>query len=309
MRIRNEARRLAENRNWMLGTAQVASVVIFPIIEAILLKNQASLGGLFVALGVPILVLHAIFGVFVFLATRTESFYFEFEDAQAEIAEREDAVQQLRQQLDEEREQRDDLDWTHETNDLALQYLHLLISNSDLHDGDSLKDAVGVVLDPFIHNREQVFGFKNNARYNISVYLYDPDLQHLAPYYRFVDDRISRSDRCWKPGNGHIGICFSQNRGIVSSDVSESPLLSDSMTETDMSNYQSMASIPIQSSYPSQEKSASSNLKTTEPRGVFIVTSSEVDQLTAEAHEVTLGIIARLLSILFDHADLLNDRH
>ncbi len=148
MNIRNEARRLAENRNWMLGTAQVASVVIFPIIEAILLRNQASLGGLFAALGVPILVLHAMFGVFVFLATRTESFYFEFEDAQAEIADLEGEVRQLRQQLNEEREQRDDLDWTHETNHLALQYLHLLISESDLKDDDSLRDAVGVVLGP-----------------------------------------------------------------------------------------------------------------------------------------------------------------
>ncbi len=164
-------------------------------------------------------------------------------------------------------------------------------------------------LDPFIYNREQVFGFKNSAKYNISVYLYDSDLQHLAPFYRFVDDRISRSDRCWKPGNGHIGICFSQNRVIVSSDVSESPLISDSMTETDMSNYQSMASVPILTHYPSGKQNGSSNSETTEQRGVFIVTSSEKNQLAGERHEVTLGIISRLLSTFFDYADLLNDRH
>lgn len=306
MDVRHEAKRLADNRNWAVGAAQVASVVVFPILEAVLLKNQASLGGLFWAIGVPVVILHLASGLFVFLATRNEAFYFKFEDAQAKIDDLEGVAKRLSQKLDEEREQREDLDWVHETNYLALQSLHMLISSVDLSDTEFLRNAVEIILEPFIHNREQVFGFKSCARHNISVYLYEPDSQHLAPYYRFVDDRISRSDRRWKPGNGHIGICFSQNRMIVSSDVSKSPLLSDSMTVADMSNYQSMASIPIQSYRSLGKKPASSNPETAEPRGVFIVTSSEGNQLSAEAHEITLGIIASLLSTLFDYADLLN---
>ncbi|MEI7000513.1 GAF domain-containing protein, partial [Klebsiella pneumoniae] len=56
------------------------------------------------------------------------------------------------------------------------------------------------VLGYLSRNRETLFSYKSESKFNIALYIYNKERNHLEVICRICDDRITKKNRAWKPG-------------------------------------------------------------------------------------------------------------
>jgi len=107
-------------------------------------------------------------------------------------------------------------------------------------------EILAFLLSPMVQDRHDVLGFTNyNALFNIAVYKWDAQAKLLRLAYRECDNRIERRDRSWKPGEGHVGVCFMRSKPIITEDVANIPEFLTETPELDYLYYRSIAAFPI----------------------------------------------------------------
>jgi hypothetical protein len=189
----------------------------------------------------------------------------------------------------------------------ATRYASMALGNAatlaaeDDDPTNDLEQGIELVLNSCVTFRSDIFGFRAKDLYNFAVYLYceDEDVLHLA--WRKCDSRIDRTDREWKPGEGHVGLCYARKSEIFSNNVPDSDELERDEPEDD-EKYVSMVSIPIFQSgdFPISRSSHSGVDQDAEPLGVFVVTSSAPNQFDEELHKSFLLSLSFHLSFVIE---------
>jgi hypothetical protein len=144
-----------------------------------------------------------------------------------------------------------------------------------------------------VDHRTQLFGYKGDSLYNFALYMYDENSGDLFIKWRSHDNRLTTSNRRWKPGFGHVGLAFIQGEAKICQDIATSSELSDSATiESDKKNYRSFISVPIKDSY--------NILGGNKPLGVLVFTSNHVSQFSWERDKIFTLTVAKILSMYIE---------
>lgn|GEM_PF-5191507 len=152
----------------------------------------------------------------------------------------------------------------------------------------TMVEAVSRIMAPWIASQKEIFWYLwKDSLENYAIYTLEGD--DLCLRYRHCHSDINRSDRKWKRGQGHVGLCFAKNATIVSSDVT-TPGLSDLLELTgpyDSVYYNSFVSTPI--TYGEKEI------------GVLVITSNVRGQFLPDLHGKIAELLAELLGISMQH--------
>jgi hypothetical protein len=149
------------------------------------------------------------------------------------------------------------------------------------------------VLWNLVQYRVPLFGYKGDSLYNMALYMYDKKDDDLFIVWRRHDDRLSTSNRRWKPGLGHVGLAFVQQEAKICHDIFQSTELANpSNSDADKAKYRSFLSLPITDSF--------GNTDGKKPLGVLVFTSSSVGQFDWERDKFFTLTIAKLLSIYIE---------
>lgn len=156
------------------------------------------------------------------------------------------------------------------------------------------EEGLAAMLSHIAHHRAQLFGFTGSSMYNMALYLYDKVDDDLAIIWRMHDDRMTTSNRRWKPGYGHVGLAFVQQEAKICHDILESTELANSSTSdnSDKEKYRSFLSIPVKDYFGSDDGK--------KPLGVLVFTSSSAGQFDWERDKFFTLTIAKLLSIYIE---------
>lgn len=134
-------------------------------------------------------------------------------------------------------------------------------------------------------DRTILFGFERDARYNFAVYEHRRGWLHKIA--RRADPRIRQRNRTWKVGQGHVGLCFEQQKTLVSPDLRHTRSWVAG-TPSDRTNYVSAIAVPL------------SDIRKMTISGVLVITSGTKDHfvdaaqaevLTAEGLALILGLV------------------
>jgi hypothetical protein len=144
-----------------------------------------------------------------------------------------------------------------------------------------------------VDHRTQLFGYKSDSFYNFALYMFDESSQELFIKWRSHDNRLSTSNRRWKPGFGHVGLAYIQGEAKICQDITTSSELSDSAAvESDKKNYRSFISVPVKDSY--------NVLGGNKPLGVLVFTSNHVNQFSWDRDKVFTLTVAKILSMYIE---------
>jgi hypothetical protein len=174
----------------------------------------------------------------------------------------------------------------------SLVILRALLSNPNLPDDQN--EIIGRILSPLIQDRRDVLSFHDpDDLYNIAVYTKTKDSGRLEKLFRAHDDRIDTKNRDWAEGVGHVGICFSLSKTIISPDTKKSDEFLSDEKEHDLEFYRSIAAFPI---HGVNEKGIPTN---DDPIGVLVFTSSKANHFSPDRYEIFGDAYAHILAIYF----------
>jgi len=267
---------------WITRISQLLVSLVFPVIEAILINYATNATGkqvfvyygLVAIIGVP----HLIILFLIVLGEKPLSQYlFEYDELVEDIKDLE---------LNQETELHNStaLNDAVYTATATLVQIEVLASNPPANVNDLFAD----ILSPWIDLRSSIFFFRDGeALYNFAVYLYDDQTNLLKLAYRDNDSRLTRNDRSWGIGDGHVGQCFVQKRTIFLS-LTDDNQHSDAVQttqfkDTDIKYYRSMVATPLLK-------------RNNEISGVLIVTSSGQNQFVKEIHTQIIDLLGLLVS-------------
>lgn len=154
-----------------------------------------------------------------------------------------------------------------------------------------LGDFFDTILDYLSKNRETLFSFVSESRYNIALYLYNKKTLELEVVSRRCDDRINRKDRTWKSGFGHVGLTHLHKELKICPDITKSSELKIS-DPSDKINYCSFISVPILTYRESNQEN--------ECLGVLVLTSAIADQFSLPRDKDFLQNITSLMAIYLE---------
>lgn len=164
---------------------------------------------------------------------------------------------------------------------------------ADYKFNDRLRDmeaGLNRMLWHIVEQRTPLFGYKSDSLYNFALYLYEKDSDELVIKWRSHDNRMSVSNRRWRPGFGHVGLAFIQGEAKICQDITASSELSDGATEeSDKKKYRSFISVPIKDSLNVHDGK--------KPLGVLVFTSNHVGQFSWERDKIFTLTVAKLLSM------------
>ena len=144
-----------------------------------------------------------------------------------------------------------------------------------------------------VEHRTQLFAYKSDAFYNFALYLHDRESDELAIQWRSYDNRMSVSNRRWRPGLGHVGLAFIQSEAKICQDITTSSELSDgAIDDSDKKKYRSFISVPIKDSY--------NVIDGEKPLGVLVFTSNHVGQFNWERDKIFTLTVAKILSMYIE---------
>ncbi len=154
-------------------------------------------------------------------------------------------------------------------------------------------EGVDRILQHLVMHRTQLFGYSGESLYNFALYKYDDKSDELYIDWRSCDNRLSTSNRRWKPGFGHVGLAYIQSEAKICHDICESPEVSDGANlDADKAKYRSFISVPIKDSgYVFGGK---------KPLGVLVFTSNVVNQFSWQRDKFFVLTVAKLLSIYIE---------
>jgi len=164
---------------------------------------------------------------------------------------------------------------------------------SDYKFNDRLRDmeaGLNRMLWHIVEQRTPLFGCRNDSLYNFALYLYESQSDELVIKWRSHDNRMSVSNRRWRPGFGHVGLAFIQGEAKICQDITASSELSDGATDdSDKKKYRSFISVPIKDSLNVYDGK--------KPFGVLVFTSDQVGQFSWERDKIFVLTVAKLLSM------------
>jgi hypothetical protein len=167
-------------------------------------------------------------------------------------------------------------------------------------------DDVEKLLTPMVKDRCDVLGFSGgDDLYNIAIYIWNEEDQVLKLFYRACDDRITRQNRDWKLGLGHVGLCYAKGNLVITPDVSKVPqLMFGTDVERDLAYYRSIAAFPIHGK-------CKEGIPTTEnPIGVLVVTSSKEGHFRLyDQYELFCLKYADILALYFEYLEIYVQHH
>lgn len=140
-------------------------------------------------------------------------------------------------------------------------------------------------------NRETLFGYESKSRYNIALYVYNPENEKLEVAARHCDDRIERKDRPWKPGFGHVGLTYLHKELKICPNISKSSELKIT-SHADKLNYCSFISVPI---LTYREGNTDNDCL-----GVLVLTSALPEQFLLSRDKDFLQNISAIIAIYID---------
>ena len=180
--------------------------------------------------------------------------------------------------------------------DMAIGYLKRMEEKNKKVKEDEFWDVFAgylhPMLSPLVIEREVLFGFKSESKYNIALYFYDNEENCLGIVWRDCDSRLPQRNRKWKPGHGHVGLAFLHKEIKFCPDIRQSTELTPSYTQGDNENYRSFISIPILRC--EDNGNVHNQLK---PLGVLVLTSAQAHQFSKERDLQFLTIISKYLAI------------
>ena len=180
--------------------------------------------------------------------------------------------------------------------DMAIGYLKRMEEKNKKVKEDEFWDVFAgylhPMLSPLVIEREVLFGFKSESKYNIALYFYDNEENCLDIVWRDCDSRLPQRNRKWKPGHGHVGLAFLHKEIKFCPDIRQSTELTPSYTQGDNENYRSFISIPILRC--EDNGNVHNQLK---PLGVLVLTSAQAHQFSKERDLQFLTIISKYLAI------------
>ena len=144
------------------------------------------------------------------------------------------------------------------------------------------------VLGYLSRNRETLFSYKSESKFNIALYIYNKERNHLEVICRICDDRITKKNRAWKPGFGHVGLTYLHKELKICPDITKSNELKIS-NPADRKNYCSFLSVPI---LAYKQNSSEEDCK-----GVLVLTSALPDQFSLERDRDFLLNLSSLIAI------------
>jgi hypothetical protein len=162
-----------------------------------------------------------------------------------------------------------------------------------------LKEAVGIICDEIVENRNEYFAFGRKELWNFAFYLWDDNQQLLVPIWRNKHPKHPSTTigRCWRDGQGHVGHAFRRTEALItpdalSNDVRNFILADDNeqMPYDDFA-YRSYASQPVK--WSSRER----------PFGVLVATSDRpgrFDQTNALVLLHASAVLASTIQLAYD---------
>lgn len=159
--------------------------------------------------------------------------------------------------------------------------------------------SLAPILQPLVVEREALFSFESESKYNIALYFYDEVADELSVVWRDCDSRLPQRNRSWKPGHGHIGLAFLHKETKLCPDIQTSSELNSSYSQGDSANYRSFMSIPI---LRCDDDGKINNIM--KPLGVLVLTSANPNQFIKERDFQFLSIISKHLAIYLAAVDV-----
>jgi hypothetical protein len=285
-KLSRNIRRQLRQTTLIVKATQLAVGAILPIVEGVLINlvtREDELGRAFYetlpfVVLVGVVVIHAFFLVMLLLIdTPLPQFLVEF-DEQARLLD----IERIR--VREYRRTSDTFTFATTAAEFSLEEIARLRH----HPASTLRDTVERVMHYWVDGRSEIFWFhEGTALYNFAVYMYSSTTDELSVLYRAHDDRIQVHNRSWKPGQGHVGLCFVQNTSSYWN-VPENPaniptmLLSPQHLPTDRKYYNCFIATPI--------------LIEDQKQGILIVTSNNRGQFEETVHIPILRLMSALLT-------------
>ncbi|QBG35593.1 GAF domain-containing protein [Litorilituus sediminis] len=158
---------------------------------------------------------------------------------------------------------------------------------------DKAKEPIRAIIRTLCLEREALFGYRSQSLYNIALYMYNHEEDHLFMIERDCDSRLPQRNRDWKPGHGHVGLAFLHKQTKISGDITKSDeLATNNTTESDKNNYKSFISLPILSC--EDDGDVNNEIK---PLGVLVLTSADESQFEQDRDLQFLTTISKFLAI------------
>ena len=154
-----------------------------------------------------------------------------------------------------------------------------------------VNEFIETIINYLSKHRETLFGFESKSRYNIALYVYDPEQEQLVVAARKCDDRIDRKDRPWKSGFGHVGLTYLHKELKICPNIHSSSELKIT-NSLDKINYCSFISVPI---LTYNENDAENDCL-----GVLVLTSALPEQFSLQRDKEFLQNISSLIAIYID---------
>lgn len=199
------------------------------------------------------------------------------------------------------------IQWMDAANRLAAYWstFQALITYLDPVDDDAFADACRIAIGPMIDAAGTVFDFEYGEVWSVAVYRLDSTSDFLEPVWwqRPADHPSQGIPRKWRPGDGHVGSAFMQDRILFTTDMSSddaSMLLKPSIANDrpyDSDVYRAFVSAPI--------------LLDVKPEpfrfGVIVITSNVAGRFD-ENNKSIVAHAAQVLAHLFYWRKLANER-
>lgn len=201
----------------------------------------------------------------------------------------------------------DHIGWLEAANTLASYWSTFqgLIAHLDLRDDAGFGDACRIAVGPMIDAAGTLFQFDYGEVWSVVVYRFNASEELLEPVWwqRPADHPSQGVPRTWRPGDGHVGSAFIQDRVLfttdLTSDVASMLLKPSSANERayDADVYRSFVSAPIQLDVKPEAFRF----------GALAITSNVVGRFD-EDNRTIVAQAAQVLAHLFDGRNLADER-
>jgi len=173
---------------------------------------------------------------------------------------------------------------------------------------NALMGTLSALLDMVVAQKDVLFGM-TGERWNFAIYRYEPTGDRLECLIcrRPIRAEETAPHRAWQPGEGHVGLAFSQGAELVASDTADPQIEQlfrghgTKHRDDDTARYRSIASIPIRTLSDS-------------PWGVLVATSDRAGRfrpVTASSrsaidHAEPLRVLATNLAAAIDRTHIVD---
>lgn len=190
-------------------------------------------------------------------------------------------------------------DWLITANQLGAYWAtyQALIATTCPDGDEKISDSCRIALTPMMEAADVLFDFEFADSWSVAVYRFNETTERLQPVWwnRTDDHPSSGTPREWRPGDGHVGSAFMQNRVLFTNDIvhDETAILlkpsASNSKDYDDEIYRSFISAPIMLDLEPKPKQF----------GVLVLTSNQSGRFNDD-NKAIVGHAFQVLAHLFD---------